>query len=468
MPTEQAIDHGLISPVTIGTAEAVGDAAILDALVTAEVALSRVWSAIAGDDSGAADRISERFGWQGQGELCRGHGIDLDALAAAAVDGGNPVIPLVGRLRALLDEGDRASVHRGATSQDILDSALMLIARRAGVQVVAALDGTEAALAALAREHRDRPAAARTLGQHAVPTTVGLRIATWLVAVRRARMRLDGALTQLPAQLGGAAGTLAAFVEHAQPGHATDAAAAALRLPEAFALELGLVAPELPWHTSRWPITELGDALVQVLDALGVIAADVATLSRTEIGELAEPAPGGSSAMPHKRNPVASVLIRSAALRAPQLAATLHAAAAAAVDERPDGAWHAEWPTLRELLSLTLGASRVAQRLSQGLVVDGAAVDRNLRLEGSHLVAERLAIVLRPLLGADRTALLIATATDGAHLERLLRDEPALADFDLDAALDPTQYTGVAAELVDRVLRARALDGQPLSETRPQ
>lgn len=452
MPTDGAVDRGLISPVTIGSAEFLGDAAILDALVTAEIALSRAWSVIGCDAEGSAARISERLGWQSSGEPSQGHGLDVDALAEAGAAGGNPVIPLVGQLRSLLDDNDRAALHRGATSQDILDSALMLVARRAGAEVLAELEYTEASLAVLARTHRDRPAAARTLGQHAVPTTVGLRVATWLVSVRRSRTRLDAALAQLPAQLGGAAATLAAFVEHATPILGVDAAAAVQRLPEAFALELGLAVPELPWHTTRWPITELGDALVQVVDALGVIAADVATLSRTEIGELAESAPGGSSAMPQKRNPVASVLIRSAAVRAPHLGATLHAAAALAVDERPDGAWHAEWPTLRELLRLAIGAARTGHRLTAGLEVDDAAVERNLALEGALLVSERLAIVLRPLLGAERTTALLAEAVDGAHLESLLRAEPALSGTDLDALLDVTQYTGLAASLVDRAL----------------
>src|SRR5690606_24616866 len=155
----------------------------------------------------------------------------------------------------------------------------------------------------------------------AVPTTVGLRAANWARAVRRAADRVEATLTQLPVQLGGAAGTLAAFV-------LIGGEEAAAELPEAFADELGLAVPDAPWHTVRWPVTEFGDALVQAVDALGMIAADVATLSRTEIGELAEGAGGGSSAMLQKHNPAGAVLIRSAALRAPQLGATLHTAAA--------------------------------------------------------------------------------------------------------------------------------------------
>lgn len=456
MPTDASVDRGLTSPVSVGTADAVGDQVVLDALVAAEIALTRAWAALDAVPSGVADRVADRLGWGGAGQVASGHGVDVDDIAEAAVGGGNPVIPLVGRLRALLDAPDREWLHRGATSQDILDSALMLVARRAAARILDELNGVDAALATFARAERDRVAAARTLGQHAVPTTMGMRGATWLVAVRRARHRLDAALTQLPAQLGGAAGTLAAFVEHARAAQAAAAEVAALRLVAAYARELGLVAPDVPWHTVRWPVTELGDALVQVVDALGVIAADVATLARTEIGELAESAPGGSSAMPQKRNPVAAVLIRSAAMRAPQLGATLHAAAALAVDERPDGAWHAEWSTLRELLRLALGTARTAQRLTAGLAVDGEAVDRSLALSGGLLVAERLGIALAPILGADRARTLLGSAVDAADLERLLRAEPALASVDLDALLDPRAYLGATGLMIDRVLEGDA------------
>lgn len=452
MPTDGAVDRGLLSPVSIGAADAVGDAVVLDALVAVEVALTRAWAELDVAPVVAAERVSDRLGWLGAGHPASGHGLDVDDLAEAGVAGGNPVIPLVSRLRGLLDEPDREWVHRGATSQDIVDSALMLVARRAGGRMLIELEGVEASLAALAREHRDHVVAARTLGQHAVPTTMGMRAATWLVGVRRARHRLADVLEQLPAQLGGAAGTLAALVEHARPTHPSDAEGAALRLVAAFARELDLAVPEVPWHTLRWPITELGDALVQVVDALGALAADVATLARTEVGELAESAPGGSSAMPQKRNPVGAVLIRSAAMRAPQLGATLHSAAALAVDERPDGAWHAEWSTLRELLRLALGAASTARALTAGLTVDAAAVERSLALSGGLLVAERLAIALAPHLGADRARTLLGRATDAADLERLLRAEPALADVDVDALLDPRAYLGATGIMIDHVL----------------
>ena len=380
---------------------------------------------------------------------CRGHGLDAGVLAGAAVSGGNPVIPLVGMLRDRVPEAAKPWVHRGATSQDILDSALLVVARNAGARLHESLLSVDADLVEFAAGHRNQVAAARTLTQHAVPTTVGLRAANWLRGVRRAADRLQAAVAALPAQLGGAAGTLASFVEIAS---SEGDAAAASALPAAFAAEVGLAAPDAPWHTTRWPITELGDALVQVLDALGKFAADAATLSRTEIGELAEGAGGGSSAMPQKQNPVDAVLIRSAALRAPNLGATLHLAAALAVDERPDGAWHAEWPTLRELLRLALGATAHAASLLEGLTVDSVAVARNLASTNGRILAERLSIALGVVLGKDALSALLASGED---LADALRAMPELDGIDVDALLDPAGYTGLAGDLVDDVRNPR-------------
>ncbi|MDR7187782.1 3-carboxy-cis,cis-muconate cycloisomerase [Microbacterium sp. BE35] len=455
MPSDRdrpPLDEGLLSPVTVGHDETVTDAAYLDALVTAEVALARAYREVGLAPDEAVDEIETEFGWQGALRGCRDHGVDGTALAASAVAGGNPVIPLVVRLRERVGADARVWVHRGATSQDIVDTAAMVVARAATSRIVAALVHAEVSLRSLARSRRDEVAAARTLTQHAVPTTVGLRAAGWLRAVERAKERVEEAQHRLPAQLGGAAGTLASFTEIAGP----EAAAA---LPAAFAHELGLAAPDAPWHTSRWPLTELGDALVQAIDAVGKIATDVATLSRTEVGELAEGAGGGSSAMPQKRNPAASVLIRSAALRAPQLGATLHLASALAADERPDGAWHAEWPTLRELLRLALGATAHAASLVAGLHVDTAAVARNLEATRGLIVSERLSIVLGPALGAARVSELVTEAAAGGDLAGLLAASPDVAaiarerDTTPEAfvadLLDPARYTGIAGRLVD-------------------
>lgn len=444
------IDAGLLSPVTVGHDRSVGDGAVLDALVTAEVALARAYGAVGLAPHDAVHAIEREFGWAGPGAGCRDHGVDLASIVDAAVAGGNPVIPLVGSLKRRLPAPARAWVHRGATSQDILDSALMTLAHRAADRIVAQLAETEAGLVALAEGHRDETAAARTLTQHAVPTTVGLRAATWLRGVTRARTRLAELAQGLPAQLGGAGGTFASFVQIA----GSEASAGRLIAPFAEALQLAV--PDAPWHTTRWPVTELGDALVQAIDAVAKIAADVATLSRTEIGEAAEGAGGGSSAMPQKQNPAESVLIRSAGLRAPQLGATLHLAASLAVDERPDGAWHAEWPTLRELLRLALGATAHAANLAGGLRVDPAAVARNLAATRGLIVAERLSIVLGPLVGAERVAEIVAAAARGDDLAVLVRRLPEAADLDVDDLLDPARYTGLAGALVDRALEASA------------
>jgi 3-carboxy-cis,cis-muconate cycloisomerase len=262
---------------------------------------------------------------------------DVNDIACEAESGGNPVLPLVRRLRAQ----DR-TVHRGLTSQDVVDSALMLMAGTACADLRRDLGSVADRLARLAERHRDTPMVARTLTQQAVPTTFGFRVAAWLTGVLDAYD--DLARLEFPRQLGGAAGTRAAIVE------------------------LGIEVPDgVPrWHTTRAPMTRLGDALVGCTDACARVANDVLVMSRPEIGELAEGAAGGSSTMPNKANPVLSVLIRRAALTTPQLAATLHLAAAEQVDERADGAWHAEWDTLRILSRRTvIAASQTATLLDQ-------------------------------------------------------------------------------------------------------
>lgn len=436
MPSDGAFDDGLLAPVAAGRDAAVSDAAIVDALVTVEVALVRALAATGAVDESVAERVGRALGWQDEERGCRGHGILAGDLARASAGGGNPVIPLVTRLRAAVAEPDAPWIHRGATSQDILDTALMLVARSALAQLDADLRRTAEVLGDLAVRHADDAAAARTLTQHAVPTTVGARLAGWERGIRRSIERLGAVRAGLPAQLGGAAGTLAALADEFGPDLAR-------RLPAALAAQLDLRAPDAPWHTHRWPVTELGDALVQAIDALGKLAGDVTTLGRTEIGELAEGARGGSSAMPQKQNPVRAVLIRSAALRAPQLGATLHLASALAVDERPDGAWHAEWPTLRELLRLALGAAAQSTELADGLQIDVAAASRNLALTDGRVLSERLGRVLVPLIGPERFAALIA---DDGDLSERLRALPEAATLDLDDLLDPARYTGLAPE----------------------
>ncbi|MYS77620.1 3-carboxy-cis,cis-muconate cycloisomerase, partial [Streptomyces sp. SID5926] len=211
---------------------------------------------------------------------------DARSLGERARGGGNPVIPLVADLTKAVGEPYGPYVHRGATSQDILDTATMLVAARTLDLLLPDLARTERALARLAAEHRDTPMPGRTLTQHAVPTVFGLKAAGWRALVLDARDRITAVRDALPAQLGGAAGTLAAFEAYG----ATDPTA----LPAAYARELGLRAPVLPWHTLRTPIADLAGTLAFTAGVLGKIAVDVLTLSRTEIGEVAEGGGGGS------------------------------------------------------------------------------------------------------------------------------------------------------------------------------
>ncbi|OBA72333.1 3-carboxy-cis,cis-muconate cycloisomerase [Mycobacterium sp. 1554424.7] len=306
---------------------------------------------------------------------------DRESLADGAEGGGNPVIGLVELLRERAAPAVAPWIHRGLTSQDVLDTALMLGVRGAADAIKDDLAQQIPALSDLAAAHRGTPMVARTLGQHAAPTTFGAKAAVWLDGVVDAYERVGGLV--LPAQFGGAAGTRAATTELAALlGGASDPAGSSDALAQSAATALGLPARP-PWHTTRTPVTAAGDAFVGCTDAWGRIASDVVTLARPEIGELGEPAAenrGGSSSMPHKRNPVLSILIRRAAVSAPQLAATLHTAAALANDERPDGPWHAEWDTLRTLSRRTVVAGSQCGELLAGLQVHSARMAENLGL----------------------------------------------------------------------------------------
>ncbi|KYK14120.1 MULTISPECIES: 3-carboxy-cis,cis-muconate cycloisomerase [Streptomyces] len=439
-----APDAGLLAPGWAGSpaADAIDDRALVRALLDAEAALTRAQAGLGLAPEEAASAVTEAA------DPAR---FDASSLAERARGGGNPVIPLVADLTKAVGEEHGPYVHRGATSQDILDSALMLVAARALEPLLADLGRTERALARLAAEHRDTAMPGRTLTQHAVPTTFGLKAAGWRALVLDARDRTAAVRSALPAQLGGAAGTLAAFGAYGAPDP--------LALPAAYARELGLCAPLLPWHTLRTPVADLAGCLAFAAGALGKIAADVLTLSRTEIGELAEGSGGGSSAMPHKANPVRSTLIAAAARRAPQLAATLYGSLAAE-DERPAGAWHAEWEPLRDLLRLTGGAARDAAELTEGLQVRPEAMREHLALTHGLIVSERLSAELAPVLGRARAKALLTelagrTYTEDRSLAELLAEVPELKGLDLTALTDPARYTGSAGALTDRALERR-------------
>lgn len=298
---------------------------------------------------------------------------DVAAVAVGAESGGNPVIGLVGLLRSRLPEDPARWLHRGLTSQDVLDTALVLCLRDATDRVAAEQRAQITTLIGLVERHATTPEVGRTLTQHAVPITFGLKAAGWLMGILDAAGSLRRARARLAVQLGGAAGTMAATVELARLTGHRDAELTAGAVIERTAAGLGLPARP-PWHTVRTPFTTIADALVTCTDGYGHLAADVTTLSRPEIAELAEGSGGGSSTMPHKRNPALSVLIRRAALAGPALAATVHLAAATTVDERPDGAWHAEWAALRDLGRRTVVAASQVSDLLAGLRVDTEAM----------------------------------------------------------------------------------------------
>lgn len=324
---------------------AVSDDAWLAALLDAERAL-----AVAQARAGLIPELRD--------DVFSVEGLDADELARDARDVGNPVEPLVRRLRKRSEH-----VHHGATSQDVMDTASMLVARAARELALREVDGLSDACAALADRHRDTVMAGRTLLQQATPTTFGLKAAVWLSGVAPARARLVD--VRLPVELGGAAGTLASL---------GDRGVEVLRL---YAEELGLDEPAVPWHATRVAVHDLGAALDLVAGACAKIAVDVQLLAQTEVGEVREPAGGGSSTMPHKRNPVGSTLARACAAGA-------HAAAGVLTGgvhehERAAGAWHAEWKALSDALALSGGAAWWMRTTLEGLEVDTERMRANIR-----------------------------------------------------------------------------------------
>ncbi|MFN3008310.1 lyase family protein [Mycolicibacterium wolinskyi] len=331
--------------------------AFLDALVAAENAwlATLVDSGIAPRAAAADLRALMRPG-------------DLDEITAGAERDGNPVTGLVALLRNRAEREASQWLHRGLTSQDVLDTALVLCLRDAMKAITDDIGRQLHALVELTEKHRGTPMLTRTLTQPALPGTAGRKFSVWLTAVLDAAEGLK-ALPPLPVASGGAAGTFAATTELAGSPEA------ALALARRWADGLGLAAAH-PWHTTRSVITRAGDALVGCCDAWGHLANDIAAATRT--GELSEESGGGSSTMPHKNNPVLTVLLRRAALTAPPLGATLHAASAASVDERSDGGWHAEWATLATLTRRSVVAASEAADLLAGLRVGTDRAAANL------------------------------------------------------------------------------------------
>ncbi|MDG4767150.1 3-carboxy-cis,cis-muconate cycloisomerase [Solwaraspora sp. WMMD406] len=438
---------------------AVDDRAWLRALLDVEAALARAQARLGTVPQRAAETISR---------VCREHAFDPATIGAGATDAGNPVVPLVAALRATVGPDHARYVHAGATSQDVLDSAAMLVARRALGPLRDDVERAATAAARLAETHRDTLLPARTLLQQALPTSFGLIAAGWLSALDAATDRLtlvDG--QALAVQLGGAAGTLAAFGDDGP------------RLVELFAADLGLAAPSLPWHTDRTRLADLAGALGTTAGSLGKIARDVTLHAQTEVGELAEERPGGSSTLPHKRNPIAAVTVIACASQAPGLVATL-LASMTQEHQRAAGAWHAEWRPLRALLESVGSAAYWLRVCLDGLRVDAVRMRSNLDLTGGALLAERVSALLTQRLGRQQAHEIVARATrhsaSGAELADRLAAElagpsrvaaapgraaeppsaPAPDRAELTELLDPAGYLGAADQLVDRALHEHA------------
>jgi len=428
-----------------------GDEAWLQAMLDAEAALARAVERAGLAAAGAGAAVTA---------AAVASGFDPGELGRQAALTGNPVPALVRALTAAVPPWAASAVHRGATSQDILDTAAMLVAKRALRAVLADLADAADAAAGLAVAHRGTIMIGRTLLQQAVPVTFGLVAAGWLASIDEARQALARVRDErLAVQLGGAAGTLAALGE------------AGPRVAGLLAGELGLALPVLPWHTDRRRILDLAAALTGAAAALGKIARDVTLLAQSEVVREGGAGRGGSSAMPHKRNPVASVLVLGCTRRVPGLLATL-AAAAEQEHQRAAGAWHAEWEPLADLLRLTGSAASWGAELLAGLVVDGLRMRANLDAAGGFPMAERVAALLAPALGPAAAHDLIAAASAdavaaGESLGSMLKSGDTARSLaaagvtpgQLDAALDPAGYLGAAAAFTDAALAAhRELD----------
>jgi len=462
-----------------------GDAAWLQAMLDAEAGLARALERAGLASAGAGEAVTA---------AARAGNFDPNELGGLAALTGNPVPGLARALARQVPQTAVSAVHRGATSQDIVDTAAMLLAKRAIDVIAADLARAADAAAGLAAAHRDSIMIGRTLLQQAVPVTFGLVAAGWLTSLDEARAGLDSVGPRLAVQFGGAAGTLASLGEAGQ------------RVTALLATELGLAVPVLPWHTDRLRIIDLGTALARVAAVLGKIARDVTLLAQSEVGEVSEgsgpsaaknsdqrapaespehggvhppvpprpPRRGGSSAMPHKHNPVASIAILGCTRQVPGLLATLAAASEQEL-QRAAGAWHAEWEPLTALLRLTGSASSWAADLLPGLVVDTSRMAANLAATKGLPLAEHVSSLLAGVLGGAQAHDLVAEAgaratSAGLPLRDVLLAVPKLEEQlssagitaeQIDSALEPSGYLGAAGAFVTAALDAhKALEAR--------
>lgn len=390
---------------------------------------------------------------------CRVELFDVDRVIAEGARNATAAVPLVKMLTELVDEDARRYVHWGATSQDVIDTAMMLQIRDGLDLLTTGLLNIGTACARYAEEHRRTPMAGRTLLQQALPITFGLKAARWLAQVTRQVLRLQELrATALAVQFGGAAGTLASLGN------------AGIDVTERLASELGLAAPDLPWHTERDRVAEVASAVGIVAGAMSKIAADLALMVQTEIGEVSEavePGKGGSSAMPHKRNPVDITLARASA-RLALGAVPLITEGMQQVHERAPGEWQAELEAFPALFRHTAAAVERVGNAMQGLVVNRERMQTNLDLLNGLMMAESLTMALAPKLGRGEAYAVVQDAcqqvvASGVSLEHAAREDDrirlALSDADLAHALDPTAYLGSTDTFIDRALAGfRSID----------
>jgi 3-carboxy-cis,cis-muconate cycloisomerase len=386
---------------------------------------------------------------------CKSDTFDLAALAEAATRSGNLAIPLVKALTAEVARMDRDAaryVHWGATSQDVIDTAAMLTVRAGLDALLSDIERAIAGFARLAEKHRNTAVVARTWLQHALPMPFGLKLAEYAAALNRSRGRLLHLKRHgLALQFGGAAGTLAALGDRGW------------KVAEKLSEILQLPLPEAPWHAHRDRIAEAASVLAIVAGTCGKIARDVQLMMQTDVAEAFEPSGegrGGSSTMPHKRNPVAAASALAAATIAPNLAATIFAAQVGD-HERSAGPWHAEWPTLPSLLLVTSGALAAIVELAEGLEVDVSRMRVNLDATGGLIMAEAVAFALAEKIGKQEAHHLVETASKKAVAEKkalraVLEKDPAITAH-LSAAkiaqlFEPMAYQGVSQALIDRLL----------------
>jgi 3-carboxy-cis,cis-muconate cycloisomerase len=428
------------------------DVACLQHMLDFEAALARAEAATGVIPASAAGPIEK---------ACKAGSFDLGALAEAATRSGNLAIPLVKALTADVAGADADAarfVHWGATSQDMIDTATMLTLRAAIDTLLGDIDRAIAGFARLARQHRNTAVVARTWLQHALPMPFGLKLAEYAAALHRSRTRLHRLRSEgLALQFGGAAGTLAALGDKG------------LLVADRLAQELKLPLPEAPWHTHRDRIAEAASVLAIVTGTCGKIARDIQLMMQTDVAEAFEPAGegrGGSSTMPHKRNPVAAATALAAATIAPNLAATIFAAQVGD-HERSAGPWHAEWPTLPSLLLVTSGALAAIVDIAEGLEVDAARMRVNLDATGGLIMAEAVTMALAETIGKSEAHHLVEAASKKAvaekkHLRDMLTKDPNitahLSADKLTELFEPSSYQGVSQALIDRLLAS--LDGK--------